>query len=205
MNDLSCPICGTELTIAQLFANDDSQRAVAQLAEISIPLGSRVLQYLTLFTPARQRLTIPKQVKLLKQLLPDLKRQAITFKGRDWNVPLQAWALGIDQMLAARDAGRLDLPMSSHGYLYSILAGMADRVEGSAEAQREQERRTPARQAVASAPGPVSVVAAFVAAPAPVHTPPPAPVPGTSPLVRRMREEMARKGMSAPKPPGDPS
>lgn len=205
MNDLSCPICGTELSMAQLFANDESQRAYAELAEISIPLGSRVLQYLTLFTPARQRLTIPKQVKLVKQLLPDLKRQAITFKGRDWNVPLQAWALGIDQMLAARDAGRLDLPMSGHGYLYAILASMADRVEGSAEAQREQERRNPARQAIPSAPGPVSVAAAFNAASAPVHTPAPAPAPGTSPLVRRMRAELVRKAPPTPKTPGDPS
>lgn len=205
MNDLSCPICGTELSMAQLFANDESQRAYAELAEISIPLGSRVLQYLTLFTPARQRLTIPKQVKLVKQLLPDLKRQAITFKGRDWNVPLQAWALGIDQMLAARDAGRLDLPMSGHGYLYAILASMADRVEGSAEAQREQERRNPARQAMPSAPGPVSVAAAFTAASAPVHTPAPAPAPGTSPLVRRMRAELVRKAPPSPQTPGDPS
>ena len=205
MNDLSCPICGTELSMAQLFANDESQRAYAELAEISIPLGSRVLQYLTLFTPARQRLTIPKQVKLVKQLLPDLKRQAITFKGRDWNVPLQAWALGIDQMLSARDAGRLDLPMSGHGYLYAILASMADRVEGSAEAQREQERRNPARQAMPSAPGPVSVAAAFNAASAPVHTPAPAPAPGTSPLVRRMRAGLVRKAPPTPKTPGDPS
>jgi len=139
--------------MAQLFANDESQRAFAQLAEISIPLGARVLQYLTLFTPARQRLTIPKQVKLLKQLLPDLKRQAITFKGRDWNVPLQAWALGIDQMLSARDAGRLDLPMSGHGYLYAILASMViawrarPRPSASRSVATQPGRPCPARRA----------------------------------------------------------
>jgi hypothetical protein len=191
--------------MTQLFANEDAQRAFARLADVSIPLGSRVMQYLTLFTPPKTRLTIPKQVKLILQLLPDLERQAITFKGRDWGVPLQAWALGIDQMLAARDAGRLDLPMSGHGYLYAILASMADRVEGSAEAQREQERRNPARQAMPSAPGPVSVAAAFTAASAPVHTPAPAPAPGTSPLVRRMRAGLVRKAPPSPKTPGDPS
>lgn len=205
MSEISCPTCGVELTMTQLFANEDSQRAFARLADVSIPLGSRVMQYLTLFTPPKTRLTIPKQVKLILQLLPDLERQAITFKGRDWSVPLQAWALGIDQMLAARDAGRLDLPMSGHGYLYAILASMADRVEGSAEAQREQERRNPARQAMPSAPGPVSVAAAFNAASAPVHTPAPAPAPGTSPLVRRMRAGLVRKAPPTPKTPGDPS
>lgn len=205
MTDLTCPNCNVELNVSQLFANAVEQAAFASLAELSIPVGARVLQYLTLFTPPKTRLTIAKQVKLLKQLLPDLKRQAITFKGRDWNVPLQAWALGLDQMLAARDAGRLDLPMSGHGYLYAILASMADRVEGSAEAQREQERRNPARQAIPSAPGPVSVAAAFNAASAPVHTPAPAPAPGTSPLVRRMRAELVRKAPPTPKTPGDPS
>ena len=51
--DIACPVCGTELTLAQLFANEDTQRAFARLASVSIPLGSRVLQYCTLFAPAK--------------------------------------------------------------------------------------------------------------------------------------------------------
>lgn len=205
MTDLTCPNCNVELSVNQLFASELDQQAFAKLADLSIPLGARVLQYLTLFTPPKTRLTIAKRVKLILQLLPDLERQAITYKGRDWNVPLQAWSLAIDQMMAARDAGRLDLPMTGHGYLYAILAGMADRVEGSAEKQREQERRNSARQAVPSAPGPMSVAAAFAASPAPAYTPAPAPAPGTSPLVRRMRAELVRKAPPTPKTPGDPS
>lgn len=205
MSDITCPNCNVELTMNQLFSSAVDQQAFTRLAGLRLPVGDRLLRYVTLFTPPKTRLTISKQVKLLLQLLPDLERQAITFKGRDWAVPLQTWAAGIDQMMAARDAGRLDLPMASHGYLYSILAGMADRLEGSAEAQREQERRNPVRQAMASAPGPVSVAAAFAAAPAPVHTPAPAPAPGTSPLVRRMRAELVRKAPPTPETPGDPS
>ena len=143
---IACPLCGSELSLAQIFSNEESQRAFARLATVSVPLGARVMQYLTLFTPPKTRLTIAKQVRLILQLLPDLERQAITHRGRDWTVPLAAWASAIDQMLAARDAGRLDLPMQGHGYLYAILAGMADKHEGQAEAQREAERRTPARQ-----------------------------------------------------------
>lgn len=144
--DLACPVCGAELDVGVLFAHETDQRALARLAAVSIPLGARVMQYVALFTPPKTRLTAAKKIKLLLQLLPDLERQAIHHKGRDWSVPLDAWALAFDQMLASRDAGRLELPMKGHGYLYTTLAGMADKHEAAAEAQREAERRTAPRQ-----------------------------------------------------------
>ena len=155
MSDLSCPVCGTELDMAALFSSETDQRALARLAAVSIPLGTRVLQYITLFQPPKTRLTAAKKIKLMLQLLPDLERGAISWKGRDWAAPREAWAMAIDQMLAARDAQRLELPMKGHGYLYAILAGMADRVEGQAAEQREQELRTRPRAATVN--GPASV------------------------------------------------
>lgn len=140
--DLSCPACGTELDMTALFAHEADQRALARLVAVSIPLGARVLQYITLFTPPKTRLTAAKKIKLILQLLPDLERQAITHKGRDWNVPLFIWGEAIDQMLSARDTGRLELPMKGHGYLYAILVGMADKHEAAAEALSEKERRS---------------------------------------------------------------
>lgn len=144
--DIACPVCGAELTLAQLFSSEDTQRAFARLASVSIPLGSRVMQYCTLFAPPKTRLTVPKQVKVIMTLLPDLERQAITHKGREWTVPLALWAQAIDQMLTARDTGKLDLPMKGHGYLYSILVGLSDKVEAKAEAQNEAAARTAPRQ-----------------------------------------------------------
>lgn len=192
MSDLSCPTCGSELDLAVLFAHEQDQRALARLASVSIPLGARVLQYLALFTPPKQRLTSAKKIKLILQLLPDLERQAITHKGRDWEAPLAAWAQAIDQMLAARDAQRLELPMKGHGYLYAILAGMADKHEASAEQQREQQLRTGPRAATTN--GPASVAALVQQAqPATATRPAPAAAqPGTSPTVRAMREHIAK-------------
>lgn len=140
--DIACPACGAELTMAQLFSHEDTHAAFARLASFSIPLGSLVLQYCTLFSPAKTRLTVPKQVKLILQLLPDLERRAITHRGRDWTVPLSVWAQAIDQMLTARTAGRLDLPMKGHAYLYAILVGLADKVEAIAEVQAEAKVRS---------------------------------------------------------------
>ncbi len=129
-----------------LFAHEADQRALARLASVSIPLGARVLQYVTLFQPPKTRLTAAKKIKLLLQLLPDLERKGITFKGRDWVVPLEAWAMAIDQMLASRDGGRLELPLKGHGYLYSVLSGMADKHEAGQEAEREEAQRHPPRR-----------------------------------------------------------
>lgn len=142
-HDINCPFCGIELTVAQLFAHADTQRAVGRLAAVSIPLGARVLQYCALFAPAKTKLTVPKQVKLILQLLPDMERRAINHRGREWAAPLTSWAQAIDQMLASRDAGKLELPMSNHGYLYSIITGLADKVEARAETQAEADKRRP--------------------------------------------------------------
>ena len=141
MTDITCPACGAEFDLTVAFACEEERRAFARLASVSIPLGTRVLKYIALFTPPKQRLTSAKKLKLLMQLLPDLERKVITHKGRDWTAPLDAWAQAIDQMLAARDAQRLELPMKGHGYLYAVLAGMADKHEAAQEAKREEDAR----------------------------------------------------------------
>lgn len=189
MTDFQCPTCGAEFDLAVAFSHEVDQRALARLATVSIPLGARVLQYVALFTPARQRLTAAKKIKLILQLLPDLERQAITHKGRDWPAPLDAWAQAIDHMLAARDAQRLELPMKGHGYLYAILAGMADQHEARAERQREADLRTgPRAGATHGALRVTDVVPGLV----PLQAAP-APGPGTSPTVRAMRAAIAKK------------
>ena len=144
--DFQCPACGAEFDLAVAFSHEVDQRALSRLAAVSIPLGARVLRYVALFTPPKQRLTMAKKLKLILQLLPDLERKAITHKGRDWPAPLEAWAMAFDQMLAARDAQRLELPMKGHGYLYAILAGMADKHEAKAEQDREHQQRTAPRR-----------------------------------------------------------
>lgn len=149
MTDITCPACGAEFDLSVAFATEEERQAFARLASVSIPLGTRVLKYIALFQPPKQRLTSAKKLKLLMQLLPDLERKGITHKGRDWPVPLEAWAQAFDQMQAAREAGRLELPMKGHGYLFAILSGMADKHEAAAEQQREQDaRQRPQRDTV---------------------------------------------------------
>lgn len=195
MSDFSCPACGAEYDLAVAFASEVDQRAIARLVGVSIPLGARVLRYVALFTPPKQRLTAAKKIKLILQLLPDLERQAITWKGRDWPAPPSAWAQAFDQMLSMRESARLELPMKGHGYLYAILAGMADKYEAAAEHQREEDRKSAGRAHSSAAPTQVGQLLqgaspAPAAAPRPATTPAPA---GTSPTVRAMRAAIERK------------
>jgi len=197
MSDLACPNCGAELDLMTLFAHEADQRALARLAAVSIPLGARVLQYVQLFTPARQRLTARKKIKLLLELLPELERGAIAHRGRDWAAPLPAWAEAIDQMLSQRDAGRLELPMKGHGYLFAILAGMADRHEAAAEKTREEQRRAQRAAHTKGAPLKVTdVVPGLVPLALPMATAgervAAAAPPGPSPTVRAMLAEIER-------------
>ena len=143
---IACPVCSSEITLEQLVGHLEGDRIFPRLIAINVPLAHLVLQYITLFAPAKQRLTTRKKLRLVEQLLPDLQRLAITHKGRDWPAPLANWEQAIEQMMAARIAGRLELPMSSHSYLYSILASLGDKVAAAAELQQEQDRRTGPRQ-----------------------------------------------------------
>jgi hypothetical protein len=142
---IACPVCRTELSLEQITAHVDDDRAFARLVALTVPAARAVVAYVSLFTPPKQALTLRKKVRLIQQLLPDLRRAAITHRGRDWAAPQAAWEQAIEQMLAASAAGRLDLPMKSHAYLYSILMGLADKAEGAAEAQANAERFQAAR------------------------------------------------------------
>ncbi len=188
LENLTCPVCSATLNFEQIASRLEADRTFDRLIAVSVPLGNIVLQYLTLVTPAKQRLTNGKKLKLILQLLPDLERRAITHKGRDWSAPLPLWAAAIEQMLSARANDRLTLPMTGHTYLYSILAAQADKQEGTAEQQREQERRAGPRPATTNAP--VQVAQALQPAPRPAAAPTPA---GTSPAVRKIREKIERK------------
>lgn len=142
--DLHCPCCGVALDLTVLFTAEADHQALTKLISTSIPVGRSVMQYITLHTPERQRLTAAKKIKLVRELLTDLDRQRITFKGRDWIAPHANWVLAIDQMLTSR--ATLSLPLKGHGYLYAVLMGMADKAEAATEAKTEHDRRiTPER------------------------------------------------------------
>ena len=186
---LTCPACHAEMSLDAAVGREADARAMADFIERNVPLGGLLIRYLALFRPAKRRLSLARTVALFDELLPDLQRQAVTRKGRDWPAPLPLWRLAIEQVIAARDKGTLTLPLTSHGYLMEVLVGHADKAEGLAEREREAAVRSRPQAA-----GPVAVasnVAAYLPGqdPAPAA---PAPYDMSKGPSRAAREQKAR-------------
>lgn len=138
---VACPACHAEFTLDVLLPAEEQRIAVGRLVERSLGLGSVAMRYLALFRPEKRRMSIDRMVRLANELFPDLERQAINRKGRDWPATKEVWMAGMDVVLAKRDKGTLTLPLTGHGLLYEVMCGLAEKVEAAAERQREEERR----------------------------------------------------------------
>lgn len=138
---LKCPACGALASLDALVASEGAREAVMLALQLPAPLGKRLIQYLALFRPLKRELSFERVASLLGELLPDIERAQIHRNGRDWAAPQVAWTAAIEVVLAARDAGKLQLPLKSHGYLYEVIAGQVDRMEAKAETDREYRRQ----------------------------------------------------------------
>lgn len=116
-----CLSCGASISLDVLIANDDAREAVAAVFKISGETGKAVLRYVALFRPPQRELTLARLAKLLNELVPDMQTQRITCHRQTYAAPPAAWVWAIEQVLQARDAGRLTLPLESHGYLYKVI------------------------------------------------------------------------------------
>jgi len=164
---LSCPACGFHADVDAFLAERAEQETLALALTLPAPLAASLVQYLRLFRPARRALTAKRVGALLSELVPPIKDARIERNGRAWAAPVVAWQLAIDEMLAKRDAGKLQLPLKSHGYLFEIVAGMAAKAEARAESKDEDRRagRTPVGAHPAQAVAVESIPAAARPAP----------------------------------------
>ena len=145
---LNCPACGAAMSLDALLAGEGAREAVMTALQLPAPLGKALVQYLALFRPllrhgsgqARRQLSFDRVNSLLAELLPLIQSGKFERNGRLWAAPVESWRQGIEEMLAKRDS--LTLPLKSHGYLLTILAGYADKTEARAEAQAEERQRS---------------------------------------------------------------
>lgn len=169
---MTCPACGAEFTLDVLIAHEGARAALAEAMGLNLSLGKRLVQYLSLFRPAKRQLTMDRVASILKEISPSIRAARIARNGRDWVIPQESWAWALEEIVAKKD--KLTLPLKSHGYLFEMLIAAADKLEGRAEAASESQRRgaTPVgavSSAVPSAvagPAPVTRLVAQAAAPA---------------------------------------
>lgn len=136
-----CPACGAAFSLDVLIAHEEARGLIVELMKHSLPFGSLVIRYLALFRPEKQELRMSRVAGLLRELLPDVARGAITRKGRDWAVTQRDWQGGLELVMAAHEKGSLTTPLTDHAYLYEIMMRHIDKSEGAAEKAQEAEKR----------------------------------------------------------------
>lgn len=118
-----CPCCGAENSLDALIAHEQARQSLWTLANIGGPMTQGLVQYLGLFRPSKSSLSQARMYSLMSELIPDIRAGEIRRNGQVHPAPVAAWTYAFNEVLSARDSGRLKTPLKSHGYLYEIIAG----------------------------------------------------------------------------------
>lgn len=133
-----CHNCGATASLDMLVSTNAAGRAFAAAFNVPAPLAPLMLKYLGLFRPPERELSFGRATTLLAEITPFITAGKLTFDRQTTAAPIGAWAWAINQVLAARDAGTLKMPMTTHNYLYRIVQGYDHRkhsVEGDEAAK----------------------------------------------------------------------
>lgn len=157
MIPLTCPSCGAEMPLEVSIAHEEMREAAYEIMKLELPEGALLLRYVGLFRPAKNKMRAAKTVQLIRELLPHMRGgEPIKHKGSELAVPMEIWRSGLEAMLAKADQDKLTLPLTSHGYLFTIIADLVEKYESALEREREQERRHGPREGVNTGPQRVS-------------------------------------------------
>lgn len=143
---VTCPACNSKMDLDALLGHQGARDALLALAQLH-PAQSRAqmvaLRYCGLFAPAKQALRFDRIASLLHDMAEMIGTGTLQHKGQTYTCPLSYWIDAMEHMVSLRST--LQLPLKSHGYLKSILAGNIERSQAQAETTHENQRagRTP--------------------------------------------------------------
>ena len=136
---LVCPACGCAAPAEVYLADAAAREAIVRALHLPRPLASSILAYLRLFSPPQRALRWTRLEALLTDLLAAIEAAQVRRHGRTWPAPTEYWAEAL--AIVVENSGKLTLPLKTHGYLLSVVAGIAERGEARAEAHRESQRQ----------------------------------------------------------------
>lgn len=173
-----CPACCAEMSVDVVFGHVGTREAVMALADLdpAAKLIPAAMRYCALFAPAKQRLRHERLATLLQEVKALVAPATLQHKGRTYAAPRDYWIAAMDDMTNPTGREFLKLPMGSHNYLRSIVAGYAEKAEGKREMRHEESLRTNPR----------------FTPPEPQCPPLPAPVVVPAPRVRPSAETFQR-------------
>lgn len=140
---LTCTACGAHGSL-ELFSTDpDARRMVELFSRLPADIGPVAVRYLGLFRPLKRGLTWDRAVKIAGEIVAMVEAGAVEVRGRRFPASAATFANAMQQMLDHRE--RLELPMTSHGYLIRIVAGESPREAAREETKQEANRLSSAQ------------------------------------------------------------
>lgn len=115
-----CPSCGAQNSLETLIEHDEAAQALS-LALSFTPCGKEIVKYVSLFRPAKSKLSWSRVNKILSEILPLIQAGKIERNGVEIDAPLHVWQSAFEKTLLARDSGSLKTPIKTHGYLFEVI------------------------------------------------------------------------------------
>jgi len=159
--EVCCPACRARMSLDVLLGDDGVREMLLALVDIH-PAGDTLvkplLRYIGLFGPKKTQMANGRMAALIRELQPEMQAAQVIWSGTVYAAPLALWAQTFEYAVAQAAAGKLDLPLKSHGWLRSVMASQAGRSAGAAERAKEDQARgvagagtPPERRAASSA------------------------------------------------------
>jgi hypothetical protein len=117
---IRCPSCGCENSLEALIDHDEAAQALTMVLDM-LPIGKELTRYLSLFRPAKSKLSWSRVNQLLGELLPLIKAEKIERNGVDVSASMPVWKVALEKTILARDNGSLKTPLKTHGYLFEVI------------------------------------------------------------------------------------
>ena len=102
-----CPNCGAANSLDSLVGDAEAAEVLKMLLELDADIGKAAIRYIGLFRPGKSQLSWGRTAKLLKELLPQIQTATIERNGTTYAAPMEAWLYSFQEILVAREAGRL--------------------------------------------------------------------------------------------------
>lgn len=130
-----CQNCGAVASLDLLVSNEEARDALVAITMMSDELTKAAIKYIGMFRPASKDLSWSRVAKLLNEIIPMITSETVTRGGVTKKASREMWLVGMKECVAARDAGRLSLPLKTHGYLLEIVSNMQYKEVGGARNQ----------------------------------------------------------------------
>jgi hypothetical protein len=117
-----CPNCGQKSPIAAFLAETQYKQALLQALAMPASLADLTVRYLGLFAPSSGRaIRADRLTRLLEDLVKLVNGGEVKRHGIATPAPQKLWQQGLEVVIAKRDEGTLDLPLSDHKLLEEIV------------------------------------------------------------------------------------